>query len=191
MTTPHKELPKILNSEKAFEGRVVNVTVDTVSEGELTYKREVVHHRGSAVIIPIHDDGTVVLVRQYRHPAVRYLLEAPAGTLASGERPEIGAARELEEELGLLAARLEKLSEFFVSPGFLEEKMWVYLATELSEGTQKLDDDEVLDIVRLPIAEALEMITSGEIQDAKTIIGLMLAAPRVGSPMLETEYPAV
>jgi ADP-ribose pyrophosphatase len=90
-----------------------------------------------------------------------------------------------------VAARLEKLSEFFVSPGFLEEKMWVYLATDLSEGKQLLDDDEVLEIVRLPIEEALEMITSGEIQDAKTIIGLMLAAPRVGSPMLEIEYPAV
>ncbi|HEV8427951.1 MAG TPA: NUDIX hydrolase [Pyrinomonadaceae bacterium] len=191
MTTPHKELPKIINSEKVFAGRVFNVTVDTVSEGELTYKREVVHHRGSAVIVPVHDDGTVVLVRQYRHPAVRYLLEAPAGTLAEGERPEVGAARELQEELGLLAGRLEKLSEFFVSPGFLEEKMWVFLATELSEGTQQLDDDEVLDIVRLPIADALEMITSSEIQDAKTIIGLMLAAPRVGSPMLEIDYPAV
>ena len=191
MTTPQKELPKILNSQRVFEGRVFNVTVDTVSEGELTYKREVVRHGGSAVIVPVHDDGTVVLVRQYRHPAVRYLLEAPAGTLAAGERPEVGAARELEEELGLLAARLEKLSEFFVSPGFLEEKMWVFLATELSEGTQRLDDDEVLDIVRLPIADALEMITSGEIQDAKTIIGLMLAAPRVGSAMLEIDYPAV
>jgi ADP-ribose pyrophosphatase len=191
MTTPHKELPKILSSEKVFEGRVFNVTVDKISEGELTYKREVVHHGGSAVIVPVHDDGTVVLVRQYRHPAVRYLLEAPAGTLAEGELPEVGAARELEEELGLLAARLEKLSEFFVSPGFLEEKMWVFLATELSEGTQRLDDDEILDIVRLPIADALEMITSGEIQDAKTIIGLMLAAPRVGAPMLDVEYPAV
>ena len=191
MTTPHKELPKILDSQKAFEGDLFNVTIDTVSEGEHTYKREVVHHSGSAVIIPIHDDGTVVLVRQYRHPAVRYLLEAPAGTLADRERPEAGAARELEEELGLLAARLEKLSEFFVSPGFLEEKMWVFLATDLTEGKQKLDHDEILDIVRLPLAEALEMITSGEIQDAKTIIGLMLAAPRVGSPMLETDYPAV
>lgn len=191
MSTPHKELPKIINSEKVFEGRVFNVTVDTVSEGEHTYKREVVHHLGSAVIIPVYDDGTVVLVRQYRHPAVRYLLEAPAGTLADGERPEVGAARELQEELGLVASRLEKLSEFFVSPGFLEEKMWVFLATEFSEGKQNLDDDEILDIVRLPIAEALEMITSGEIQDAKTIIGLMLAAPRVGSPMLETGYPAV
>ena len=191
MTTPHRELPKIVGSQKVFDGRVFSVTVDTVSEGEVTYQREVVHHHGSAVIIPVFDDGTVSLVRQYRHPAVRYLLEAPAGTLADGERPETGAARELQEELGLVAARLEKLSEFFVSPGFCEEKMWVYLATELSEGKQLLEDDEILEVVRLPIADALEMITSGEIQDAKTIIGLMLAAPRVGSPMLGTEYPAV
>jgi len=191
MTTPHKELPKILNSQEIFDGRVFKVTVDTVREGELTYQREVVHHPGSAVILPVHDDGTVMLVRQYRHPAVRYLLEAPAGTLSDGERPEAGAARELQEEIGLVAGRMEKLSEFFVSPGFLEEKMWVYLATELSEGQQRLDEDELLDVVRLPIAEALEMITSGEIQDAKTIISLMLAAPRVGSPMLEIEYPAV
>jgi ADP-ribose pyrophosphatase len=191
MSTPQRELPKILSSQKVFDGRVFNVTVDTVSEGELTYQREVVHHNGSAVIVPVFDDGTVALVRQYRHPAVRYLLEVPAGTLAKGERPEIGAARELKEELGLVAERLEKLSEFFVSPGFCEEKMWVYLATELVEGEQALEDDEILEVVRLPIADALEMITSGEIQDAKTIIGLMLAAPRVGSPMLETDYPAV
>ena len=191
MRTPDRELPRILSSQKVFDGRVFNVTVDTVSEGELTYQREVVHHNGSAVIVPIFDDSTVALVKQYRHPAVRYLLEAPAGTLAKGERPEIGAARELKEELGLVAARLEKLSEFFVSPGFCEEKMWVYLATDLAEGEQALEDDEILDVVRLPIADALEMITSGEIQDAKTIIGLMLAAPRVGSPMLNIEYPAV
>src|SRR5215212_10941859 len=159
MTTPHKELPKILNSQKVFDGRVFKVTVDTVSEGKVTYQREVVHHPGSAVIVPVHDDGTVVFVRQYRHPAVRYLLELPAGTLADGERPEAGAARELEEELGLMAARLEQLSEFFVSPGFCEEKMWVYLATELSEGKQLLDDDEILEVVRMPITDALEMIT--------------------------------
>src|SRR5574338_1115989 len=103
MTTPHKELPKILTSQKVFDGRVFKVTVDTVSEGELTYQREVVHHNGSAVIVPVFDDGTVALVKQYRHPAVRYLLEVPAGTLAEGERPETGAARELKEELGLVA----------------------------------------------------------------------------------------
>jgi ADP-ribose pyrophosphatase len=191
MSTPEKELPKILSSQKVFEGRVFNVTVDAVSEGELTYQREVVHHSGSAVIVPIFDDGTVALVKQYRHPAARYLLEVCAGTLAKGERPDIAAARELKEELGLVAARLEKLSEFFVSPGFCEEKMWVFLATELSQGAQALEDDEVLEVVRLPIADALEMITSGEIEDAKTIIALILAAPRVGAPLLEIEYPAV
>lgn len=191
MTTPHQELPRIINSQKVYDGRQFKVTVDTISEGELTYQREVVHHFGSAVIVPVFDDGTVALVRQYRHPAVRYLLEAPAGTLEDRELPEVGAARELEEEIGFAAERLEKLSEFFVSPGFLEEKMHVYLATGLTESKQRLEEDEILEVVRLPIAEALEMITSGEIQDAKTIIGLMLAAPRIGSPMLEIEYPAV
>lgn len=191
MKSPHDELPKIISSQKVFAGRVFNVTVDTVREGELTYQREVVHHHGSAVILPIFDDGTVALVRQYRHPAVRYLLEAPAGTLNEGERPDDGAARELQEELGLVAARMEKLSEFFVSPGFCEEKMWVFLATELTQGPQRLEEDEVLEVVRLPIDEALEMITSGEIQDAKTIIALILAAPRVGSTFLEVDYPAV
>jgi ADP-ribose pyrophosphatase len=191
MKRPHDELPKIISSQKVFEGRVFNVTVDTVREGELTYQREVVHHHGSAVILPLFDDGTVALVRQYRHPAVRYLLEAPAGTLDEGERPDDGAARELQEELGLVAARMEKLSEFFVSPGFCEEKMWVFLATELTQGPQRLEEDEVLEVVRLPIEEALEMITSGEIQDAKTIIALILAAPRVGSTFLAVDYPAV
>ena len=191
MTTPHNELPKTLSSQKIFAGRVFSVTVDTVREGELTYQREVVHHGGSAVIVPVFDDGTVALVRQYRHPTVRYLLEIPAGTLADGERPEYGAERELQEELGIIAGRMEKLTEFFVSPGFCEEKMWIYLATELVQGTQRLEEDEILDVVRLPLSEALEMITSGEIQDAKTIIGLMLAAPRIGAPMFETDYPAV
>jgi ADP-ribose pyrophosphatase len=190
-TTDMTELPKIISSQKVFDGRVFNVTVDTVREGERTYQREVVHHHGSAVILPVFDDGTVALVRQYRHPAVRYLLEAPAGTLDDRERPDDGAARELQEELGLVAGRMEKLSEFFVSPGFCEEKMWVFLATDLTEGEQQLEDDEILEVVRLPIADALEMITSGEIQDAKTIIALILAAPRVGSPMLEVDYPAV
>lgn len=191
MSSPHNELPKIISSQKVFTGRIFNVTVDTVREGELTYQREVVHHHGSAVILPVFDDGTVALVRQYRHPAVRYLLEAPAGTLNDRERPEDGAARELQEELGLTAGRLEKLSEFFVSPGFCEEKMWVFLATELTEGRQQPEEDEVLEVVRIPIGEALEMISSNEIQDAKTIIALMLAAPRVGSSFLEVEYPAV
>jgi ADP-ribose pyrophosphatase len=185
------ETPEFLDSKKVFAGRVFSVTVDTVRERDHTYVREVVHHPGSAVILPAFDDGSVALVRQYRHPAVKYLLELPAGTLNDQERPEDGAARELEEELGLRAGRMEKLCEFFVSPGFLEEKMWVFLATELTETAQRLEDDEFIEIVRLPIERALQMVTGGEIEDAKTIIGLMLAAPRLGAPGLDTDYPAV
>ncbi len=191
MALPDKPLPKILASEEVFRGRIFDVTIDTVREGDKTYQREVVHHPGSAVIVPAFEDGTVALVCQYRHPAVRYLLEVPAGTLNRGERPEEGAARELEEELGFVAGRLEKLSEFYVSPGFCEEKMWIYLATEMVETKQQLEEDEIVDVVRLPFSQALEMISAGEIEDAKTIIGLMLAAPRVGPSMLEIEYPGV
>lgn len=190
MTAPEQQ-PQILESTEIFRGRIFDVTVDTVREGDTTYKREVVHHPGSAVIIPAFANGTVALVRQYRHPTARYLLEAPAGTLNPGERPEAGAERELEEELGFVAGKLEKLSEFYVSPGFCGEKMWVYLATEMTATAQRLEDDELLEVVRLPLRQALEMITNGEIEDAKTIIGLMLAAPRLGPSMLEMEYPAV
>src|SRR5438132_1719192 len=185
------QTPEFIDSRKVFTGRVFDVTVDTVREADRTYLREVVHHPGSAVILPAFDDGTIGLVRQYRHPAVRYLLELPAGSLNDQEPPEIGAARELEEELGLVAGKLEKLSEFFVSPGFCEEKMWLYLATDLTETAQRLDDDELIEVVRLPIDRALQMITDGEIEDAKTIIGLMLAGPRLGASLLEPFYPAV
>ena len=186
-----EQTPEFLDSKKVFAGRVFDVTVDTVREGDQTYVREVVHHRGSAVMLAAFDDGTIALVRQYRHPAVRYLLELPAGTLNDQEAPEAGAARELEEELGLVAGKLEKLCEFFVSPGFCEEKMWLYLATDLTETAQRLDDDEMIEVVRLPIERALQMITDGEIEDAKTIIGLMLAAPRIGLSAFAPDYPAV
>jgi ADP-ribose pyrophosphatase len=182
---------EFIDSKKVFSGRVFDVTVDTIREGDRTYIREVVHHPGSAVILPAFDDGTIALVKQYRHPAVKYLLELPAGTLNDRERPEAGAARELEEELGLVAGNLEKLSEFFVSPGFCEEKMWLYLATDLKQTAQRLDEDEVLEIVRLPIDRALQMISCGEIEDAKTIIGLLLAAPTLGATALSPLYPAV
>jgi hypothetical protein len=100
MSDHQPEAPKIVDSTKVFIGRVFSVTVDTVQEGNVIYQREVVHHPGSAVIIPVFADDTVALVKQYRHPAVRYLLEAPAGTLNDRESPDVGAARELEEELG-------------------------------------------------------------------------------------------
>ncbi len=185
------DTPEFIDSKKIFEGRVFDVSVDTVREGEQTYIREIVHHPGSAVILPVFADDTIALVKQYRHPAVKYLLELPAGTLNHRERPEVGAARELEEELGLVAGRMEKLSEFFISPGFLSEKMWLYLATDLRETQQRLEEDEAIEIVRLSIDRALQMITDNEIEDAKTIIGLLLAAPRLGVSPFAPDYPAV
>ncbi|HYW70517.1 MAG TPA: NUDIX hydrolase [Pyrinomonadaceae bacterium] len=185
------ETPEFIDSKKVFSGRVFEVTVDTVREGDRTYVREIVHHRGSAVILPAFADGSIALVKQYRHPAVKYLLELPAGGINDRESPEAGAARELEEELGLVAGKLEKLSEFFVSPGFCQEKMWLYLATDLKQTAQRLEDDEVIEVVRLPLERALQMISDGDIEDAKTIIGLLLAAPRLGISPFAPDYPAV
>ncbi len=185
------DTPEFIDSKTIFEGRVFDVTVDTVREHGQTYVRDVVHHPGSAVILPVFDDDTIALVKQYRHPAVKYLLELPAGTLNDRERPEVGAARELEEELGLVAGRMEKLSEFFISPGFLSEKMWLYLATDLRQTQQRLEEDEAIEVVRLSIDRALQMITDNEIEDAKTIIGLLLAAPRLGVSPFAPDYPAV
>src|ERR1043165_3810272 len=185
------DTPEFISSKKVFEGRIFDVSIDTVREGDQTLVREVVSHPGSAGILPAFDDGTIALVRQYRHPAVKYLLELPAGTLNDRERPEVGAARELEEELGLVAGNLEKLAEFFVSPGFCAEKMWLYLATDLSQTAQRLEEDELIEVVRLPLDRALQMISDGEIEDAKTIIGLLIAAPRLGGSDIGATYPAV
>jgi ADP-ribose pyrophosphatase len=135
---------------------------------------------GGAGVVAVFDDATIALVRQYRHPTVRYLLELPAGRLSPPERPEECAARELEEEIGVRARRMEKLAEFFATPGFCEEKLWVYLATDLIETAQNLEGDEQLDVVRVTFERAFEMISDGEIEDAKTIIGILMAASRLG-----------
>jgi ADP-ribose pyrophosphatase len=174
------EAPEVISSQEIYHGRIFEIMSDRVREGGVTYDREYVRHPGSAVIIALHEDKTVALVNQYRHPAVRYLLEAPAGSRDGNELPEECAARELEEELGLKAERFEKLTEFFPSPGFCSEKMWVYLATGLSETTKKPEEDEIIETVRIPLSRALEMIEDGEIEDAKTIIGIMMTAQRLG-----------
>jgi ADP-ribose pyrophosphatase len=150
-----------------------------------------VHHPGGASVVAVFDDGTLALVRQYRHPAVRYLLELPAGRLSPPERPEECAARELEEEIGVRANSMERLAEFFTTPGFCEEKLWVYLATDLIETAQNLESDEQLDVVRVTFERAFEMISDGEIEDAKTIIGITMAASHLGIRTTGTVYPMV
>lgn len=168
--------PEVLSSKTVYHGNVFDIRVDAIREGEVEYERDIVVHKGSCVIVPIFDDGTVALVRQYRHAAGKHLLELAAGTLEEGEDPESAANRELEEEIGVVAESIEIISQFYVSPGFLTEKMFVFRATGLTHVGQKLEEDEVLTIERMPLSEALGLVRSGEIEDAKTIIGLLFAS---------------
>jgi ADP-ribose pyrophosphatase len=174
--------PKVISTEKIYEGKVFDISIAEIDDNGIEYKREIVEHKGSAVIVPVFEDNRVALVRQYRHAAGEYLLEIPAGTLDKDEDPKLGAQRELEEEIGVISHNIEKLVEFYVSPGFLTEKMNVYLATDLKESNQNLEDDEILTIEKLSFAEAFEKIRSNEIKDAKTICGLILAGARLGFP---------
>lgn len=172
--------PELVRSKEIYRGRIFQVSLATVRENAVEYQREIISHPGSAVIVPLFANETIALVRQYRHPAGEYLLELPAGSLAVGENPETGARRELEEEIGVSSGKIEKLIEFFVSPGFLGEKMHVFLATELMESRQNLDADEILTVERIALQAIPEMIRANQFQDAKTIIGLTLTAARYG-----------
>ena len=172
--------PQTLSTKLVFNGSIFDVRTDRIREGELEYSRDIVVHKGSAVIVPVFDDGTVALVRQYRHAAGIFMLEVPAGSLEIDEDPLTGAIRELEEEVGVVAENVELITEFYVSPGFLTEKMYVYLATSLTETAQNLDGDEIIDIERIPLAVAVEMSRDGRIEDAKSIIGLMMAGSKLG-----------
>jgi ADP-ribose pyrophosphatase len=172
---------KVISSEKVYEGRVFDVFLDKIRDGEIEYERDVVTHNGSAVIVPVFADKTVALVKQYRRPAQKYLYEIPAGSLDKNDNnPEDGARRELEEEIGVTAGKIEKLTEFYVSPGFLSEKMFVFLATDLTETAQNLETDEILEIEKFTFEQAFEMIRKNEIEDAKTIIGLISAGAKFG-----------
>ena len=172
--------PEIISTTKLHKGRVFDLVNVKIREGDTEYEREIIPHSGSAVIVPVFEDKTVGLVKQYRHAAGEYLLELPAGTLEKGETPEQTAFREVEEEIGFVAAKMEKLTEFYVSPGFLDEIMHVFLATGLSETRQNLDEDEILTVVKMTFPEAYSKIAGGEIRDAKTMAGLILAGKRFG-----------
>ena len=163
-------------SELLFSGRIFTVARDRLlDENGLEIVREVVRHPGGAGVLPLFDDGRVALVSQYRHPARAHLLEIPAGRIEPGETPEACVLREIEEEIGAKAGILRKLSEFYSTPGFCEERLHVYLATELTPVPRRPDHDEVIEVVYLSLAEAVAMVHSGQIVDSKTIIALLLA----------------
>lgn len=159
-----------------FEGRKISLFL---AEGTLpngrTVRREVIEHPGAAVILPLFGDGTVLLLDHYRFAIGGNLIEAVAGTLSPGEDPAECARRELAEETGLVAASMTPLGSFYSSPGVMTEVMHAYLATDLTRGQRRLEEDELLEPVELPFEEALAWASSGKIRDGKTIATLFLA----------------
>ncbi|MBI1885350.1 MAG: NUDIX hydrolase [Chloroflexi bacterium] len=177
MPDPQEIVPeRVLESRRLFEGRIVNLRVDSVELGDGTRSsREVVEHGAVVAIVPLDGDGNVLLVRQYRLPIGQTTLEIPAGGVDAGESAEEAVRRELREETGCDAARLLRLGGFYASPGHCSEYIHVFLATGLTDGEPQRDFDEHIAVERRPLAEAVRLIAYGEIRDAKSVIGLLLA----------------
>lgn len=159
-----------ISSKTVYQGRIIQVLEDQarLPDGK-TAGREVVLHPGGVAILALDGDGQVALVRQYRYPLHRLLLELPAGKLDEGEDHRPAALRELSEETGLEAGELTYLGYIYVSPGFCDEALHMYLARDLTRSEQHPDEDEFLDVVTLPFDALVEQVMSGEITDAKTV----------------------
>lgn len=167
---------EVLSSQPAFQGRAFTIRVDDVKlENGNTAKWEVLEHPGGVSIIPFDTDDNILMVRQYRHCVGTEMLELPAGTLKKGEDPALAADRELQEEVGMKAAKLELIGQFYLAPGYSTELMRVYIATGLTASSLPQDDDEQINVVRVPFEDAIRMALSGELHDAKSISGLLLA----------------
>lgn len=165
-----------LGTREIYRGRTFNVDVDRVRlPNGREMDLELVHHPGAAAVVPVLDDRTVLLVRQYRYVTGGWLLEIPAGKRDPGETPEACAAREAEEEIGYRPGKLEPLGWIWTSPAIADEKIWLYLATGLTASKQSLDRNEVLSIERVPLSAAVEQATRGEIHDCKSVCALLRA----------------
>ena len=172
-------IEETIESRKMYEGKIVNVRLDRVRlpDGGESY-REVVEHGGAVAMVPIDDEGNVYFVHQFRKPVDKVLLEIPAGRLEPGEDPEDCARRELAEEIGFWPGELQELSIFYSSPGFSNEKLYLYLTTNLEKKVLANDTDEAefVSVEKMPLSQALEKVANGEIEDGKTAIGLVLTS---------------
>jgi len=173
---------KLLERRPLFDGRIVKLSLDRVElpNGNVV-DLEMIRHPGAAAVVAIDASRQVHLVRQYRHAASGWVLEVPAGKLDAGEAPERCAARELEEEIGYRPGRLHSLGWIWTTPGFTDEKIWLFLATDLHPARQSLQRDEVLTVERLPLDEAVSRAVAGEIVDAKSVCALLRAAASSGA----------
>jgi ADP-ribose pyrophosphatase len=171
-----------VSTRRVYTGRIVSLDVDTVRlPNGITTDIEMIRHSGASAIVPFLDDPRdadprILLIRQYRYAAEGFLHEIPAGRLDPGEGPDDCAHRELKEETGYTARRLERLTTFFTTPGFTDERIHIFAAIDLVPGASELEADEILDLHTMPLSEAIALVERGEIVDGKTIIGLKLAA---------------
>ena len=171
---------EVLESKVTHEGKIVKITVDKLRmpDGSEAYRETVVRGKNAAAVLAVDSDGSLIFVRQYRHAFREMLLEIPAGVLEEGEKPEEGVLRELEEETGKKAGTLEFLCEMYPTVGYCTEKIQLFIATNLTEGQQKLDADEFLEIEKYTLEEAVDMIGKGQIKDGKTIAAVFAWAAR-------------
>lgn len=179
---------KTLRSERRYSGTVFNLVVDEVEEPSGNRGvREVAEHPGGAVVVPLLDDGSVLLVNQFRYPVKKNLFELPAGKLGAGEDPKVCAARELEEETGYTAGTLTKLTAIYTTPGFCSEQLHLYVGTNLKKlpAGQRLEEGEMdLTVKAFPIDEVIQMIENLVIVDGKTICGIFLVERQLRSGMI-------
>lgn len=167
---------KTMKSEKVYEGKILNLRVDTVEMPDKKYsKREIVEHPGGVAILALTDEGRVPMVKQYRKAIEDYLLELPAGKLEYGEDPLECAKRELKEETGYVTEDIVLLGELYSSPGFLTEKIYIFLAQELKAGPQDLDEGEYLEVEEISLKHLIDMTIKCELRDSKTVTGILLA----------------
>lgn len=167
---------KTMKSDKLYEGKIVNLRIDTVELPDKKYsKREIVEHPGGVAVIPICEDNSLIIVKQYRKAVEKFLYEIPAGKCELNEEPRETAERELKEETGYTANKLTYLFEFYTSPGYCNEKIYLFLGEDLIEGEQEPDSGEFIELHKFKIEDLLKMIDRGEIMDGKTIIGIYLA----------------
>ncbi|HAF60665.1 MAG TPA: NUDIX hydrolase [Bacillota bacterium] len=174
---------KTLSSERIYEGTILNLRKDKVLvAGGTTSYREIVEHRGGVALAAVTDDKKMVLVRQFRKAAGKVILEVPAGKIENGEKeePRLTAIRELKEETGYTASKIEHITSFYSSVGYSEEVIHLYYATGLVPGETEFDAHEALDIVEYDIAELKQMVLDGKIEDAKTIAAIMIVAVKEG-----------